>query len=53
MLTDLLSNVAEGGEILISEEDYLLARVVVNETAKLAEISRGYTGGIHPEHGLT
>lgn len=45
MLTDLLSSVAEGGTILINEEDYLLARVEVEEKVMLAEVSKGYSGG--------
>ncbi len=46
MLTDLLATVAEGGKILLEEEDYLLARVVVDGRSKLVEISVGYKGGI-------
>ena len=48
MLTKLLSSVAEGGKILIDEEDYLLARVKIHEKVMLAEVSRGYAGGLPP-----
>ncbi|MCK4671995.1 MAG: hypothetical protein KAT47_05570 [Candidatus Aegiribacteria sp.] len=48
MLTKLLSSVAEGGEILIDEEDYLLARVRIHEKVMLAEVSIGSTGGLPP-----
>jgi hypothetical protein len=48
MLTDLLSTVAEGGKVLLEEENYLLARVKIDGRAMFAEISRGYSGGISP-----
>lgn len=48
MLSDLLSTVAEGGKILLEEEDYLLARVEVQGKPMLAEISSGDHGGIPP-----
>lgn len=48
MLTKLLSSVAEGGKILIDEEDYLLARVRIHDKVMLAEVSRGYAGGLLP-----
>lgn len=48
MLTKLLSSVAEGGKILIDEEDYLLARVRINEKVMIAEVSRDSTGGLPP-----
>lgn len=48
MLTKLLSSVAEGGKILIDEEDYLLARVRIHEKVMLAEVSRGSSGGLPP-----
>ncbi len=48
MLSDLLSTVAEGGKILIEEENYLLARVSIDGRAILAEISSGSSGGLPP-----
>ncbi|MCK4505606.1 MAG: hypothetical protein KAW14_08325 [Candidatus Aegiribacteria sp.] len=48
MLTEFLSSVAEGGKILIDEEDYLLARVIIHEKVMLAEVSRGSAGGLPP-----
>ncbi|MCK5064302.1 MAG: hypothetical protein KAQ97_03410 [Candidatus Fermentibacteraceae bacterium] len=48
MLTRLLSSVAEGGKILIDEEDYLLARIKIHDKVMLAEVSRGSTGGLPP-----
>lgn len=48
MLTKLLSSVAEGGKILIDEEDYLLARVRIHDKVMLAEVSRGSAGGLPP-----
>ncbi len=48
MLTKLLSTVAEGGKILINEEDYLLARVRIQEKIMLAEVSRDFAGGLPP-----
>ena len=45
MLSNLLSTVAEGGKILLEEENYLLARVQIDGRAMLAEISRGSSGG--------
>lgn len=48
MLTDLLATAAEGGKVLLEEEDYLLARVQVDGRPMLAEISRGSFGGIPP-----
>jgi hypothetical protein len=48
MLSDLLATVAEGGKILLEEEEYLLARVEVQGRPMLAEISSGDHGGIPP-----
>ena len=48
MLTDLLATVAEGGKILLEEENYLLARVEAEGKPMLTEISCGDTGGIPP-----
>jgi hypothetical protein len=48
MLTDLLSTVAEGGKVILEEENYLLARVSIDGKAMLAEISRGFPGGLSP-----
>ncbi|MCK4807345.1 MAG: hypothetical protein KAT09_06850, partial [Candidatus Aegiribacteria sp.] len=48
MLSDLLSTVAEGGKVLIEEENYLLARVSIDGRAMLAEISSGSSGGLSP-----
>ena len=45
MLSNLLSTVAEGGKILLEEENYLLARVQIDGRAMLAEISSGSSGG--------
>ena len=45
MLSNLLSTVAEGGKILLEEENYLLARVQIDGRAMLAEISSGSFGG--------
>ncbi len=48
MLTKLLSSVAEGGKILIDEEDYLLARIMIHDKVMLAEVSKGSAGGLPP-----
>ncbi len=48
MLTDLLSTVAEGGKVILEEENYLLARVSIDGRAMFAEISRGSSGGLSP-----
>lgn len=48
MLTDLLSTVAEGGKVILQEENYLLARVSIDGRTMLAEISRGSSGGLSP-----
>lgn len=48
MLSDLLSTVAEGGKVLIEEENYLLARASIDGKAMLAEISSGSSGGLPP-----
>ena len=45
MLSKLLSTVADGGKILLEEENYLLARVQIDGRAMLAEISSGSSGG--------
>ena len=45
MLSNLLTTVAEGGKILLEEENYLLARVQIDGRAMLAEISSGSSGG--------
>ncbi len=45
MLSNLLATVAEGGKILLEEENYLLARVQIDGRAMLAEISSGSIGG--------
>ena len=45
MLSNLLSTVAEGGKILLEEENYLLARVQIDGRVMLAEISCGSSGG--------
>ena len=49
MLSNLLSTVAEGGKILLEEENYLLARVQIDGRAMLAEISSGTSGGFSSE----
>ena len=49
MLTDLLSTVAEGGKVILEEENYLLARVSIEGKPVLVEISRGFSGGLLPE----
>lgn len=48
MLSDLLASVAEGGKVLVSEDDYLLARIRMDDRELLAEVSRGDSGGIRP-----
>ncbi len=48
MLTDLLATVAEGGKILLEEENYLLARISIDGRAMFAEISSGSFGGLPP-----
>jgi hypothetical protein len=48
VLSDLLASVAPGGTILVSGEDYLLARVQLDGREMLAEISIGNAGGIRP-----
>ncbi|OPL20081.1 MAG: hypothetical protein AVO35_01100 [Candidatus Aegiribacteria sp. MLS_C] len=48
MLSDILAKVAEGGTILLEEEDYLLARVEIEGRTMLAEVSSGDRGGIPP-----
>ena len=48
MLTDLLSTVAEDAEVLLEEENYLLARVKIDGKSMIAEISSGSAGGITP-----
>lgn len=48
MLSDILAKVAEGGRILLEEEDYLLARVDIDGRTMLAEVSSGDRGGIPP-----
>ncbi|MEN8208219.1 MAG: hypothetical protein ABFR50_03105 [Candidatus Fermentibacteria bacterium] len=45
MLSNLLATVAEGGKILLEEDNYLLARVQIDGRAMLAEISSGSSGG--------
>lgn len=47
MLTDLLLTVSDQADILLHEENYLLARIKTENRIILAEVSQGYSGGIH------
>ena len=47
MLTDLLLTVSDQADILLHEENYLLARIQTENRPMLAEVSEGYSGGVH------
>ncbi|MBD3278924.1 MAG: hypothetical protein GF388_11545 [Candidatus Aegiribacteria sp.] len=47
MLTDLLLTVSDQADILLHEENYLLARIQTDNRSMLAEVSEGNSGGIH------